>query len=307
MHPETPLYERLYLDGVNKPPVLTSSCVLAGMEITRDPRIFLNASRADRSSGMIRHLYKYRYLDVNDQGSIDKARSLLVKEEVWLAPMSELNDVFETEFEIEISAGKKEMSQVVDRQKHQLKNLPISPAKRLLLQHKMRRMKPQLTAEAEASVRRDMDGILGIFCASADPRSHALWTYYANGSKGFCVQFATYNDPVLSMASEMTYIDKTMATQVFERHEERKQVYLYKTTAYEQEREWRVALPDVKGPLRLAKNAVTGVIFGSRASKQTIETILSMNEARKARGLDPLKAYKAVPHRGVPHFKILSL
>lgn len=258
-----------------------------------------------RAIAKARHLYKYRSMSVDDQSSVDKMRSLIVNEEIWCAAASSFNDAMEMDFDIKLPDSKIAIQKSVQKNRRMFDGLEMSPAKRILFKQKAFRNIKSLNPEAEKAFREDIDKDLGLYCMSSDPKSHLMWGHYGDGGRGLCVQFGTYIDPIFMLADEVIYTNERVAVPFFVDNDDRPKAYLYKSDHWNYEKEWRIAVLGHLGVLRLAKNSITGVIFGPKASQAVISAVKSMGDERIAKGFNPLRLYRAVIVG--KSYKILSL
>lgn len=301
MKPELPLYQYLYLDGPRNPPVLTSEEVLRGYGSIAAQDYFANTRICSRHLEKHWHLYKYRSVDVESDKSVEMARSFLVMEEIWFSSASLFNDAFEMDFQISLPDART-FSAGLRRNQELFKQMKLAPAKRLLHKEKTLRLPPVLTDEMEMGFRKSLDEALGIYCVSEDPRSELMWAHYADSNRGFCVQLGVYNDPIFFHAQKVNYTDERISVPLFT--ESRPQGHLYKKLSWAYEKEWRLSFLDVKGKLRLRNNSVVGVIFGTRASKSTIDVIRGLNNERVKIGKTPLILYQSYIDRENRRYKI---
>jgi hypothetical protein len=308
MQPDLPLYERLYLDGTMSPPVLTSAAVVNALGyMAKTAEMYERSSIGSRHLDGIRHLYKYRSVDAEDNGSVEKTKSLLVNEEIWFSSASSFNDAFEMDFEIGLPESKKVFSENLKKNDYLLDQLNLSPAKRLMEKQRIRRMAPALTAEMEEGFRKQLDEALGIYCFSEDPRNRLMWGLYSDSNSGYCVQFGVYNDPIFYLARKIEYMNERVVVPVLTNDEDRPQGHLYKSSDWSYEKEWRLALLNVKGKLRMAQNSVVGVILGVKATGATINLLRNLNDERVKIGKQPFVLYQSRLDRANRGYKVFRL
>ncbi|QNP48148.1 hypothetical protein [Diaphorobacter aerolatus] len=148
---------------------------------TRERRKGLAGSRKDAAATGPLHLYKYRPLDAANPASINKARSLLVHDRIWIASAASLNDPRDMRFKLVLNQDAATRKRWAKENAHLLPK--VSPAKRLLRQQQLARS--AMTAEMELGFKQDMEQNMGVFCASTDPRSKLMWTHYGGEHRAY--------------------------------------------------------------------------------------------------------------------------
>lgn len=301
------MYQYLYLNGSGKDPVLTSERILAANGFyERDKEDVSNFKYSRLPFDKKRFLYKYRVLDACDASSMEKMRSILVMEEVWFARASTFNDILEMDFEI-VVPGVSAYRKGARDNAFLLNQIKLSPAKRLIRKQSALRRSPEISPASNEFIRGQIDSELSYYCLSEDPRNELLWGLYADGSKGVCVQFDAKKDPFLLLAEKVIYQRERLKVEVFSDARDRPRPYLYKSTKWEYEKEWRIPLLDAHGVVRLASNSISRVILGERADAATKAAIMQMNCERMARGLIPFKIYRSIGGRFERGFRVEAL
>jgi hypothetical protein len=293
MKPEMPPYEYLYLNGSQKPPILTSDSVIRAMGFKQAADEFLQHPRWERTLTEAPHLYKYRSLLVNDPEAIEKMRGLLINEEIWCAAASTFNDAMEMDFEIKLPKSVAAQQTAARKHLKMFDRLNLTPAKRLILKQKAFRFIRSLPPHVEKGFRQDIDEDLGLYCMTSDPRNELMWGHYGDGGRGICVQFGTFNDPIFALAEKVHYSDEKAIVPLFDESDDRPKAYLNKSQVWAYEKEWRMAVIGHRGILRLAKNSVTGVIFGVKSSPAVVDAVKAMNYERVKKGFNALRLFKA--------------
>lgn len=132
----------------------------------------------------------------------------------------------------------------------------------------------------------------GICSFSEIPDDILLWSHYANGHKGFCIEYSRTDENILKGARPVTYPEDDefpyvdyWKTEPEEQIEEFAKVVLTKSRHWNYEKEWRILdRPDhidesYRGHRSTYPNSMlTGIIFGEQMpekSRKTIRDILT--------------------------------
>ncbi len=119
----------------------------------------------------------------------------------------------------------------------------------------------------------------GISCFSTEFDSMLMWAYYADGHKGFCLEFNTEYEPFSKMHKvkykrELPSIDANQIFTDFSGNIEIVEAYLLsKYEGWSHENEWRVLHDKNRIAFGYKPNALTGVYFGSKMSLTDFEII----------------------------------
>lgn len=281
-------------------PVCDSHDVMATFELeqvaaefmhlsSRERRQWLCSSRNPHSIQDHRHLYKYQALDWEVETSVHKARSLLVYNRIWAAAPGTLNDPNDMRFVPVLSSDPVVRRRWTQSHMELLAHLP--PVQRLQRKRQLERLK--VTPAMAANLQQVVNENTGVFSASPSPRERLMWSHYADAHKGFCVQFAPYEDALFLVAKPMVYGNQFPTVNIPSKPVTQDEHYLIKSTDWSYEREWRVVLPLNDCAVQLRPAAVSGVIFGAMAKPETIKTVLNLLKERQQLGNPPVKVYKA--------------
>jgi len=242
------------------------------------------------------HIYKYRHLETESENPeakaalIRRARDLVVHGLIWMSAPRQLNDPYDMRFRVQFGDHREEL---IRRQGHILNHLP--PHERMLRFEIIRRNKP--TAADEMAIRANLEGRLGVFCASQDPRNEPMWAHYGADHEGFCVQLRTIEDGIFLNLGKVNYtntfprIDIPMTTV--------NPPWLAlksKSVAWAYEREWRICFDQNDFAFKLRPKVISGVILGARASEATRAVIRQFNDEREAAGHPRFALFRATQH-----------
>lgn len=293
-----------YPDGKDKPPICDSSAILSAFNMSALASEYIKRPLKWRRQAGTRgrnwaateppiHLYKYRQIVADDLQSIDRTRQLLVHGRIWFADPSSLNDLHDMRFKLELDPNLQVRRDWVKRNAHLLPQM--SPAQRL--QEQQRLMRVSLTPELEAAFTADMDANMGVFCASQDPRNEPMWAHYAADHQGICVQLDTSQDELSLLIKKVQYSTQFPILRIPHSSNEDQEHFLFKSTEWAYEREWRVVIPRNRLSVELRPPTIAGVILGPRSSEATRNAVEALNGERVKLGRPPFKIYQAAQHK----------
>ena len=129
----------------------------------------------------------------------------------------------------------------------------------------------------------------GVYSLSFDVKNELLWSYYANGHKGFCIEYEMELLRELSIPGsytnviQMHYQDKLPTLRFKFSDDIHEVVYImhgYKSKRWEHEREIRI-ISDKLGLVNIKEKAVKGIYFGVRMpdseKKKIVDTFQGRN------------------------------
>ncbi len=276
--------------------IANSSAIHDSAELCRfglaagDMDSFMAFSARERRYGNVYHLYKYRSLNLKDTNSIKRARSMIVLDRIWLSKASSFNDSFDGKFTLSVEKNAAKVRAAMDRNKHIFQHIP--PGKRVILLERLRRTRV-IPPEVEKNFRTQFNDDEGMFCATATPRSSLMWSHYAYNHTGFCLQYAVYEDPLLSLMQPVCYSPDFPTRTLLSNAPGRNQSYLQKSPEWSYEQEWRSVALTGDCEVRLHNRAVAGIIFGARIDPAVKQTLLQMVNERMEAGKRPLTIYQA--------------
>jgi hypothetical protein len=139
----------------------------------------------------------------------------------------------------------------------------------------------------------------GAVCFTSDPRSLLMWSHYATHHRGLVLQFNIANDlRILGRIIKMDYSETyPVIDWVKEEGGTLEIVLRTKHRGWEYEQEFRIINAESAGRyLPFQPNALTGIIFGCRATLDFKQKILSILEQRIHNKFNPVNVYTAVKH-----------
>lgn len=181
----------------------------------------------------------YKYVPYNEH-----SLAILINKEAWFSPAHRFSDPFEFRFALE--------------EKH-LDGVPIN-------------------IESVDNARKDSIK-LGIFCLTETNDNILMWSHYADGHRGFCIEFERSETNELGGATCVPVIypeDNTVPKFKLKELTERKAFSRLATTKaklWVYEREWRMISRDPGGGLYPIPGRISSIIFGFRMTPQSKTTI----------------------------------
>jgi hypothetical protein len=141
----------------------------------------------------------------------------------------------------------------------------------------------------------------GVACFSTEPKTVILWSHYAAGHAGVCLQFDVAHDfPALISAVKVRIVEGLQLPTMNWITTLRKDigdVMLRKNSWWAHERERRIIQTDQGGKyVGLRPEALSRIILGCRIGTADTEFIDALLAKRAARGLPPIEVYVASPH-----------
>lgn len=259
-----------------------------------------------------RFLYKYIGFEASVDLEIKKARDLLVLGRLYMSSLSSLND--EDEGRVELSFDEDPISfrkWAEDRAAKHVARLPKYGRRKIREQLvrnvvESRRKDPQLLQRTYASLISEY----GVHCFSVDPRSHHLWSHYARGGRGLCLQFDRIRCPgVLTLTHPVQYSDAPPKIVWPVDRDRILESLLTKATSNRWEAEVRYISQVVKDRcLDFDARALTGVILGRRFSEtpSAVAVLRKLLLERDAAGLLPPTIYRVDSPPGSYKKKIIK-
>lgn len=141
----------------------------------------------------------------------------------------------------------------------------------------------------------------GVACFSTEPKTVILWSQYAAGHAGVCLQFDVAHDfPALIGAVRVRIADGLQLPTmnwITTLRQDIGNVMLSKNSWWAHERERRIIQDEQGGKyVSLRPEALSRIILGCRIGAADNEFIDDLLVRRRARGLPPIEVYVASPH-----------
>jgi hypothetical protein len=200
----------------------------------------------------ITHLYKYRAFNIH-------SRSMLTTRKVWLAKPESFNDPFDCKMPFDANLTVDDLIEYCRRT-----GTPKETV-RMLTNAKGEVVKEFIEKWAEEL--RKLDEELqnyGVFSLSASNNNILLWAHYADGHKGFCIEYLRSSDNQLGnyeMTRKVKYppdypVVKSVGKEAFDIK------FFTKASDWEYEQEWRLIYDQGNVEQSLPGVDISAVIFG---------------------------------------------
>lgn len=225
---------------------------------------------------------------------MDRLRQVIVESVLWLSSPSDFNDPFDMRCQVVFEGTGVEKRKAL-HSKFKAMHMKTSWRRRQrrvddLMAH------PQRTL---AMIRRIFATNLekaGVCCFATDPRHVLMWSHYGDHHKGIALQFEPSGDPeVFTRPARIKYSDNfPVINWINDTYEEISKVTKTKSKAWEYEDEWRITHPEGARTHQLFNpSALTGIVFGCRASKELKKKVSELLVEREKLGYPPIRLFQA--------------
>jgi hypothetical protein len=217
----------------------------------------------------VTHLYKYCAYNVN-------SLSILINRKIWFSDPESFNDPFDCKYKFSEEIDPAEF------EKYGNKHDPERMRKLDSIRDKERREKVynEINKRIAEKVSKDLKK-LGVFCLSKHSDNILMWSHYADGHKGFCIEFERCKDNELGnyeRTRPVRYIPYDYERVTVLDEEKSYDMKLYtKAFDWKYEYEWRM-YREKNNKTESLPGKITAIIFGLRMiadHKKTIREILS--------------------------------
>lgn len=133
-----------------------------------------------------------------------------------------------------------------------------------------------------------------IFCLSEKKDDILMWSHYANGHRGICLEFQVTKDPIFRGLQPVKYTKQYPNINRWTSTDEQRMEgqVLTKSHQWSYEKEWRIiklVKTKTEHKYDFPENLLTGVIFGCQVDKAKKEEVIGWAMNRK----NPIKFYQA--------------
>ena len=248
--------------------------------------------------GWPHHLFKYKPCNVQH------LRSFIVDSLLYLSARSELNDPFDVKSVLDFT---KVAHHPPSYFKHLFKDRGLTHTKRKEIKNRL--YSPEKIKNAiQNHLNKEMEGT-GFHSFTKSHRDLLMWSHYADGHRGVCMVFSTAHDiDTFISALPVSY---QQSLPVIEYSQDIggdlvKKAFLTKAKPWRYEDERRIFCPKLaKKFLYFDPASLVGLIFGANISTENEENIRGLIDERVAKGLPPLKIYRAYQSENEYKLRIL--
>lgn len=229
-------------------------------------------------------LYKYQALNKENREWI---RKIFTRNEIYFASPKEFKDPFDCRVQSSLAASDNDWESYLE---NMLKNRHPgwhyderqAAIKQLVRSgwHEDPGAQQQIVHDTQEAIDRT-----GVYCISEVPDDILMWSQYADGHRGFCLQFSivpksfSFGEFLFQVKYTSSYPQISI---VQDREELTKQILLTKSCRWEHEKEWRIIDFDKgKGVRIVPPEMLTGVIFGCEMPYEERQLIREWAKGRK--------------------------
>ncbi|MDD5089047.1 MAG: DUF2971 domain-containing protein, partial [bacterium] len=201
-------------------------------------------------------LYKYRCVD-------DYTLSAIRDSTIWFSSPLDLNDPYDCQLSMNPFGTKEEWRAFLTNTLPVGENTHVS--KEELIRHyiddRQIHNDPDYAKKLFQRIFDEMRSKIGVCCFSRVWDSIPMWSHYADGHKGVCVEYDSERDKNLANLFMVNYCNEYPTVGVHDTKETISSRFLTsKASAWGYEEEYRLVAG--KGPLKVERRSLTGVIFG---------------------------------------------
>ena len=250
-----------------------------------------NEIAPDPHAPIPRHLFKYRSL----RGDLkDYVRDLVVDQKFYMASPPTLNDPFEFNPVIDLSATDEQKRRYVRGAMQRLHG-DRARSERRLLAKSFNVSSATGKGVLAMSYRTTMDQV-GVFSMSAKPLDLLMWPHYADNHAGICVQLAFWGfvTPEFVPMPVIYRRERPTTNPLLDTPEAMlEKAALTKGLPWAYEQEWRIVLNRQGGQLiKFETPVVSGVILGARIKPSDRDDVLGWARACRR----PMEVFQAFFH-----------
>lgn len=240
--------------------------------------------------------YLYKYRPFSGECDIEFARQIVCENTIFFAPPCTFNDPFDSRPAFTFDAPLEEMRAYYHRMCS--KRMPQiteqeceAELERILADPDTDLRTPQGQQKIQQLHSSTLAERIGVLCMSATNDHILMWSHYADCHKGICLRFDA-RAAFLREARPIGYESRRELINPFRDQDEAMaaKTFLMKSRHWHYEGEWRALRYEGPGLVAFAPEALTGIVLGAHASRES-EELLREWAARRAKPLELLRAY----------------
>lgn len=225
-----------------------------------------------------RRLYKYRTLNIHSE-------RMITADEVYVPSPLEFNDPFDCRIPVVPTGSIDDFRKLLyEHFTAKDPNLTTTELRQLIeskLSEGAHEDPTKMKKAIEDAVERQLRAT-GVYCLSAKNDDILMWSHYADGHQGFCVEFEDDSpNSFLDRANKVTYQEDLPVLNFFDED----WLHSFLTTKSERwsyEEEWRIIKVDGAGIAGIPEGILTGLIFGCKMCDTHINRIISWGTKEKS-------------------------
>lgn len=215
-------------------------------------------------------LYKYKTFNCEKVDSLDRARDIFHKNELYFSSPSDFNDPFDCLVHLDFKRIKKdEFWRYYDNVLARKTNLT-----------QQERKESFETAYASKEIENIFVHSLqnsfnsrGVYSLSSKNDDILMWSHYSDGHRGYCFEL----DELKIEAQKVKYKKRFPKFNLFGNDMLLKILLFTKPLPWKYEREWRYFSKE-SGPIKINNNSIKSVIFGSQMDEKNRKSLLEIVE-----------------------------
>lgn len=223
----------------------------------------------------VKHLYRYRSMNSRE------IEGIFNKREIYLTSPSFFNDPFESRPNLVKHEGRLSRSRYIKKLTREGRPYLNKEQKKLYI-----REAKMILSDIDRlyTVYNNFIAKIGIYCLSAVRDDILMWSHYAEGHKGVCLEFNTTMEIALfGQALKVHYNDEYPSVNIIKigESEEFRKALLTKSKHWEYEQEWRILKPEQDGGpgiYHFRPDLLTGVILGALIPAKDKEKVIDWVE-----------------------------
>ena len=223
---------------------------------------------------------------------------------LYLSARSELNDPFDVKSVLDFT---KVALHPPSYFKHLFKDRGLTHAKRKEIKNRL--YSPEKIKNAiQSHLNKAIEGT-GFHSFTTKNRDLLMWSHYADGHRGVCMVFSTAHDIDTFISALPVSYQQSLPVIEYSQNIGKdlvKKAFLTKAKPWKYEEERRIFCPNLaKKFLRFNPAALVGLVLGANISVENEENIRGLIDERVAKGLPPLKIYRAYQSENEYRLRIL--
>jgi hypothetical protein len=234
-------------------------------------------------------------MNSNDAKSLEQTERIFINNELYFSAPSKFNDPFDCKilpvFRPSEETFKKYYLEGATRYPKFSAN-PISLHEKFvnhLIEDGMHKNEAEFIKTFRGVIEQKLAGI-GISCFSSKNDDILMWSHYANGHTGFCLEFdVTHGNAFFNRAIQVEYTESYPVLDYFEDKKWMQAILLTKSKRWTYEDEWRILKYDGAGLDKFPDLSLSSVILGCQMAENDKTIIFDWVEKRKT----PIKIKEA--------------
>lgn len=236
------------------------------------------ANSSAGSKAIPERLYKYKSLEGGSRGHVEQA---LLEGQIYFSSPDKFNDPFDSRVQLVFPKAPENYREYLLGLLNKFRpNLSPDEQETLvgkILEEKRPESNPDLQRAIVGDLQRHVDS-LGVYCLCEHPDDILMWSHYAGGHAGVCLQFENcvgLVDVPKGVPLDVSYSEERPIIEILNDSSRSQAVatLLTKASPWSHEGEWRIVNEGGAGVHQFAPEFLSGVIFGLRTSEENRRTV----------------------------------